>query len=48
MSSPKPIFLKPGMTIILEGREVSFEELKDHVITSVLYRKHLKELASQE
>ena len=44
MSSPKPIFLKPGMTIIFEGREVSFEELKDHVIDGVIYRKRLEEM----
>lgn len=42
MSSPKPIFLKPGMTIVFEGREITTEELQDYVVDGMLYRKNLE------
>ena len=43
MSSPKHIFLKPGMTVNVDGVEMSYEDIKESKIDSVLYRKHLKE-----
>jgi len=47
MSSNEPIFLKPGMTVRLEGVEMSFEDIKNCKIDSVLYRKHLKKLMNK-
>ena len=45
MSSP--IFLKPGMTVNMNGRIMTYEEIKEAKIDSVLYRKHLKRLMSK-
>ena len=43
------IFLKGDDTIInLDGYEVTLGELKEHVIDSVMYRKHLKELRGDD
>ncbi len=44
MSSTKTIFLEPGMTINIDGVEMTFEDIKESKIDSILYRKHLKEL----
>lgn len=37
------IFLKPGMTVNVDGVEFTYEEIMENKIDSVLYRKHLKE-----
>lgn len=47
MSSTTPIFLKPGDIINIDGVEMSYEDIMESKIDSVLYRKHLKELKSQ-
>ena len=44
MKPSQPIFLKPGMTVNLDGVEMTFEDIKESKIDSILYRKHLKEL----
>ena len=44
MNSTTPIFLKPGMTVNVDGVEMTFEDIKESKIDSILYRKHLKEL----
>ena len=44
MNSTTPIFLKPGWTVNIDGVELSYEEIKEAKIDSILYRKHLKEL----
>ena len=45
MSSP--IFLKPGDHVIVDGVELSYEEIMESKIDSVMYRKHLKELRAE-
>ncbi len=42
-----PIFLKPGWTVVVDGVEMSFEEIKNAKIDSMLYRKHLKDLMAK-
>jgi hypothetical protein len=44
MNSTKTIFLKPGMSIIIDGVEISYEDIRETKIDSILYRKHLEEL----
>lgn len=39
-----PIKLTSDMTVDIEGKTFKVSELKEHVIDSILYRKHLKEL----
>ncbi len=47
MKTTNPIFLKPGMTVNVEGVEMTFEDIKNAKIDSILYRKHLKELMAK-
>jgi hypothetical protein len=44
MNSTKTIFLKPGMSIIIDGVEMSYEDIMNSKIDSIMYRKHLEEL----
>jgi hypothetical protein len=44
MNSTNTIFLKPGMSIIIDGVEMSYEDIRESKIDSILYRKHLEEL----
>lgn len=44
MSTNSPIFLKPETIVNIDGKEFTAAELKEHVIDSVLYRKHLEKL----
>ena len=44
MNSTKTIFLKPGMSIIIDGVEMSYEDIMNSKIDSIMYRKHLNEL----
>ena len=44
MKPSQPIFLKPGMTVNIDGVKMTFAEIKEAKIDSILYRKHLKEL----
>ena len=46
--SSKPIFLTPDMIVNIDGKEFKVSDLKEHVIDSVLYRKHLKELMKSQ
>lgn len=46
--SSETIFLKPGMTVNIDGVEMTFEEIKNNKIDSHMFRKHLKELAKAE
>lgn len=46
--SSETIFLQPGMSIVIDGVEMTVEEIKEHVIDSVMYRKHLEELMAKE
>ena len=48
MSSTNPIFLKPGDIVNVDGVELTYEEIMESKIDSVLYRKHLKELMAKE
>ena len=48
MSSSNTIFLKPGMTVNVDGVEMSYEDIMESKIDSILYRKHLKELMAKE
>ena len=43
----EPIFLKPDMVVSIDGKEFTVAELKEHVIDSVLYRKHLEEMGGK-
>lgn len=47
MSSPT-IFLKPGDTVNVDGVEITFEEIMNNKIDSVMFRKHLKELQTKQ
>lgn len=42
--SSQPIFLKPGKVYGLGGKQYTLEELREHAIDSMMYRKQLKEL----
>ena len=44
MNPTKTIFLKPGMSIIIDGVEMSYEDIMNSKIDSIMYRKHLNEL----
>ena len=46
--SSNTIFLNPEDTVNIDGKEFTAAELKEHVIDSVLYRKHLKELMAKQ
>lgn len=50
MNSTTPtIFLKGDNTVVnIDGYETTIGELKEHVIDSVMYRKHLKELRGDD
>ena len=48
MNSTNTIFLKPDMTVIVDGVELSYSEIRENKIDSVLYRKHLKELMDKQ
>ena len=48
MNSTKPIFLKPDMIVNIDGVEMSYDEIRECKIDSVLYRKHLKELMDKQ
>ena len=43
MTSTNPIFLEPGMSVILDGVELTYEDIKESKIDSILYRRHLEE-----
>ena len=43
----KSIHLKPGMSINIDGKEMSYEEIKESKIDSILYRRYLKSKMSQ-
>ena len=45
--TPNTIFLKPGDTINIDGVEMTYEEVKNNKIDSVLFRKQLKELRNK-
>ena len=47
MKPSNTIFLKPGMTVIVDGVEMSYEDIMDSKIDSVLYRKHLKTIMEE-
>lgn len=46
--SSQPIFLKLTDVVDIDGRKFTAEELKEHVIDSILYRKHLEELQASQ
>ena len=48
MNSTKTIFLEPGMSIVIDGVEMSYEDIMNSKIDSILYRKHLKEFEKDE
>ena len=47
MNSTTPIFLKPGWTVNIDGVEMSYEEIKEAKIDSIMYRKHLEKLMAE-
>ena len=47
MNSTTPIFLKPGWTVNIDGVELSYEEIKEAKIDSIMYRKHLEKLMAE-
>ena len=46
--SSNTIFLKPDTVVNIDGKEFTAAELKEHVIDSVIYRKHIKELMAKQ
>ena len=46
MSSP--IFLQPGMTVVIDGVEMSYEDIMNSKIDSIMYRKHLEQIMAKE
>ena len=47
MKPSQPIFLKPGWTVVVDGVEMSYEEIMDAKIDSIMYRKHLEKLMAE-
>ena len=47
MNPSQPIFLKPGMKVNVDGVEMTYEDIRESKIDSILYRKHLKELMNE-
>ena len=43
MKSTQPIFLNPGDIVNVDGVEMTYEDIIESKIDSVMYRKHLKE-----
>ena len=43
MKSTNTIFLKPGDIINIDGVEMTYEDIIESKIDSVMYRRHLKE-----
>ena len=43
-----PLFLTDGDVVNLDGKTFTVKELKDCVIDSVMYQKHLKVLSEME
>ena len=43
MTSTNPIFLEPGQAVIIDGVELTYEDIKESKIDSILYRRHLEE-----
>lgn len=41
------IFLKPGMSVVVDGVTLSYEDIIESKIDSILYRKRLKEMAKE-
>ena len=39
--------LKPGDQVIVDGVKLSYEEIKESKIDSILYRRYLKELMAK-
>lgn len=46
--SSKTIFLTGDMRVNIEGKTFTVNELKNHVIDSILYKKHLKNLIESQ
>ena len=44
---PQTIFIKPGDTINLDGVELTYDEIKNNKIDSIIFRQHLKELSNK-
>ena len=42
------IILQPGDTINVDGVEMTYEDIIESKIDSVMYRKHLKKLMAKE
>ena len=45
--NPTPVILKPGFTVEIDGVVMSYEDIKESKIDSILYRKHLKKLMGE-
>lgn len=43
MKPSQTIFLRPGDVISIDGVEMTYQEVKENKIDSVMFRKHLKE-----
>ena len=48
MKPSQTIFLEPGMSIIIDGVEMSYEDIMNSKIDSIMYRKHLEKLVKDE
>ena len=48
MNTSNTIFLKPGDIISIDGVEMTYQEVMENKIDSVMFRKHLKELMANE
>jgi len=44
----RSITLKPTDKVTIDGKTFTAEQLKEHVIDSLLYRKHLEELIAKQ
>ena len=47
MNSTNTFSLKPGDHVIVDGVELSYEEIMESKIDSIIYRKHLKKLMAK-
>ena len=48
MKPSQTIFLEPGMSIVIDGVEMSYEDIMNSKIDSIMYRKHLEQIMAKE
>ena len=47
MKPSQTIFLKPDDIVNIDGVELTYDEIKNNKIDSIIFRQHLKELSKK-